>query len=179
MPSSLLFWDVDTTIRFHGPGGQTLCARRRNNLEPPVPHRLRGPVRHSNRRLDRRPPRDRSRIQAISTPLPRRYVCTEKGRGYAPIEKQTVDVFTDLNTDSLLKLLGGREIILYAVVTEICVDRTARGLILRDHRVHLVKDAVRHLDSHRAQATVHYVQQHGGRLLTTSEVLSGVLESAA
>ena len=95
------------------------------------------------------------------------------------LEKQTVDVFTNPNTDSLLKLLSDREIILYGVVTEICVDRTARGLILRDYRVHLVKDAVRHLDTHRAQATIQYVRQHGGCLLTTSEVLSLVLQSTA
>ena len=95
------------------------------------------------------------------------------------LEKQTIDVFTNPNTDSLLKLLGHREIILYGVVTEICVDRTARGLILRDYRVHLIGDAVRHLDSHHAQATIQYVRQHGGRLLTTSEVLAGALQSAA
>jgi hypothetical protein len=66
------------------------------------------------------------------------------------LEKQTVDVFTNPNTDSLLKLLGYREIILCGVVTEICVDRAARGLILHGYRVHLVEDAIRHLDSHRA-----------------------------
>jgi nicotinamidase-related amidase len=88
-------------------------------------------------------------------------------------------VFTNPNTDFLLKTLGDREIILYGVVTEICVDRTARGLILRDYRVHLVEDAVRHLDSHRAHAIIQCVGQHGGRLLTSSEVLAGVLQSAA
>ncbi len=80
-------------------------------------------------------------------------------------------MFTNPNTDSVLNLLGDREIILYGVVTEICVDRTARGLIRRDHRVHLVEDAIRHIDSHRGHATIQYVRQHGGRLLTTSEVL--------
>jgi len=88
-------------------------------------------------------------------------------------------VFTNPNTDFLLKLLGDREIILYGVVTEICVDRTGRGLILRDYRVHLVEDAVRHLDSNRAHGIIQCVRQHGGRLLTTSEVLAGVLQSAA
>lgn len=64
------------------------------------------------------------------------------------------------------------------MVTEICVDCTARGLILRDYRVHLVEDAIRHLDSDRAHATIHHVLRHGGRLLTTSEVLAGALQSA-
>jgi len=95
------------------------------------------------------------------------------------LEKQTVDVFRNPNTDSLLKLLGDSEIILYGVVTEICVDHTARGLIRRGYRVHLVEDAIRHRDSQRAHATIQHVRQHGGRLLTTSEVLAGVLKSAA
>jgi nicotinamidase-related amidase len=47
------------------------------------------------------------------------------------LEKQTVDVFANPNTDSLLKLLRDLELILYGVVTEICVDRAARGLIKR------------------------------------------------
>ena len=42
-------------------------------------------------------------------------------------------MFKNPNTDSLLKLLGDREIILYGVVTEICVDCAARGLIKRGY----------------------------------------------
>ena len=93
--------------------------------------------------------------------------------GYPQIilEKQTVDVFTNPNTEALLTLIGRPEIVLYGVVTEICVDHAARGLIRRDFRVHLVEDAVRSLDSDRALATSHLVRQHGGLLLTTSEVL--------
>jgi len=87
------------------------------------------------------------------------------------LEKQTVDVFTNPNTEALLTLIGTPEIVLYGVVTEICVDHAARGLIRRDFRVHLVEDAVRSLDSDRGLATNQLVRQHGGRLLTTSEVL--------
>lgn len=95
------------------------------------------------------------------------------------LEKQTVDVFTNPNTDSLLKLLGDRKIILYGVVTEICVERTARGLIQRGYRFHLVEDAIRHLNSHLSHATIQYVRRQGSRLLTTGDVLAGVLQSAA
>jgi nicotinamidase/pyrazinamidase len=87
------------------------------------------------------------------------------------LEKQTVDVFTNPNTEALLTLIGKPEIVVYGVVTEICVDHAARGLIGRDFRVHLVEDAIRSLDFDRGQATSYFVRQHGGRLLTTSEVL--------
>lgn len=53
------------------------------------------------------------------------------------------------------------------------------GLIKRGYPVHLVEDATRHLDSRRGYATIQHVRRHGGRLLTTSEVLAGVLQSAA
>ena len=90
------------------------------------------------------------------------------------IEKQALDVFTNPNLGELLQRLGeDREIILYGVVTEICVDRAARGLIQRGYRVHLVRDAIQHLHATKAQAALEEVQRHGGRLLTTDEVLAG------
>jgi hypothetical protein len=56
-------------------------------------------------------------------------------RALRDLAEKTLDLGVALatypNTDSLLKLLAHREIILYGVVTEICVDRAARGLIKR------------------------------------------------
>jgi len=47
------------------------------------------------------------------------------------LEKQEFDVFSNPNTDSLLAQLGQPEIVLYGVVTEICVSAAARGLLDR------------------------------------------------
>jgi nicotinamidase/pyrazinamidase len=90
------------------------------------------------------------------------------------LEKQAFDVFTNPNTDELLKLLGKREIILYGVVTEICVARAAHGLIERGYRVNLVADAVQALDAEKGSATLDYVVRHGGQLVTTDQVLAGI-----
>jgi len=87
------------------------------------------------------------------------------------IEKQQFDVFSNPNVEELLRRLGKREVILYGVVTEICVDRAARGLIERGYRVHLVRDAVQHLDANLGRATADEITKHGGRLLTTDEAL--------
>jgi nicotinamidase/pyrazinamidase len=96
------------------------------------------------------------------------------------IEKQTIDVFTNPNMEDLLQQFGrDREIVLYGVVTEICVDRAARGLIQRGYRVHLVRDAIQHLDAAKARATVKEVQHHGGQILTTDEVLAGTAIATA
>ena len=49
------------------------------------------------------------------------------------LEKQELDVFSNPNTHQLLERLGTvREIVLYGVVTEICVARTGRGLCAAD-----------------------------------------------
>jgi nicotinamidase/pyrazinamidase len=90
------------------------------------------------------------------------------------VEKQATDVFTNPNVEELLARLGQvREITLYGVVTEICVEQAARGLIQRGYRVHLVHDAIRHLAAAKGGATLAEVEHHGGWLLTTDEVLTG------
>ncbi len=204
MPSSLLFWDVDTQFDFmhpagklYVPGAETIISNLQRLTTFAAQHGI-PIVASTDAHLETDPEFSQYPPHCLAdtpgqkkvegTLLPHRYIIPTRkialpgDLGSYPeiiLEKQTVDVFTNPNTDSLLKLLGDREIILYGVVTEICVDRTARGLILRDYHVHLVEDAVRHLDSHRAHATMHHVRRHGGRPLTTSEVLAGVLQSAA
>jgi nicotinamidase/pyrazinamidase len=88
------------------------------------------------------------------------------------VEKQATDVFTNPNIESLVrKVAKSKEILLYGVVTEICVDKAARGLIQRGHRVHIVGDAIQHLDANTAQTTVKHILQNGGRVMTTDEVV--------
>jgi len=204
MPSNLLFWDVDTQFDFmhlagklYVPGAETIISNLQRLTAFAPRHGI--PIVAStdahlqtDPEFSQYPPHclagtsGQKKVEGTLFPhhfiIPNRKIDLPEDLGCYPeiiLEKQTVDVFTNPNTDSLLKLLGDREIILYGVVTEICVDRTARGLIPRDYRVHLVEDAVRHLDWHCAHATIQYVRKHGGRLLTTSEVLAGGLQSAA
>jgi nicotinamidase/pyrazinamidase len=204
MPSSLLFWDVDTQFDFmhpagklYAPGAETIISNLQRLTAFAAQHGI--PIVASadahletDAEFSQYPPHclagtpGQQKIEGTLLPshyiIPNRKIDLPRDLESYPeiiLEKQTVDVFRNPNTDSLLKLLGNREIILYGVVTEICVDRTARGLILRDYHVHLVEDAVRHVDSDRGRVTMHHVQRHGGRLLTTSEVLAGVLQSAA
>jgi nicotinamidase/pyrazinamidase len=88
------------------------------------------------------------------------------------IEKQDTNVFTNPNVGDLLRRLGpDREVILYGVVTEICVEKAAYGLIARGYRVNVVEDAIRHLDAQKGRATIDYVVQHGGRVLKTDDVM--------
>jgi nicotinamidase/pyrazinamidase len=71
-----------------------------------------------------------------------------------------------------LKRLGhGLDIVLYGVVTEICVAAAARGLLDRGHRVRVVRDAVRGLDDKKAFALFDELLTRGGKLVTTEDVL--------
>ncbi len=89
------------------------------------------------------------------------------------IEKQATDVFTNPNIETLLDKLGrDRRVVLYGVVTEICVEKAAHGLIDRGYRVDVVEDAIRHLDPQKGRATIAYIQQHNGRVVGSETILS-------
>jgi nicotinamidase-related amidase len=72
----------------------------------------------------------------------------------------------------LLATLGTEcEIVLYGVVTEICVAHAARGLQARGYRVRLVRDAIQHLDETKGRALQAEVEARGGKLVTTDEII--------
>ncbi len=88
------------------------------------------------------------------------------------LEKQTVDVFTNPNTESLLRILGKeRRIVLYGVFTDVCVAHAARGLLARGHRIALVKDAIFPIDPALGRELISEVQQSGAQVLTTEQVV--------
>lgn len=198
--SGLLFWDVDTQMDFVFPGGklyvpgaEKIVANLKGLTEVAASQGI--PIVATT---DAHSPSDPEFAQypphcLAGTPGQRKVEGTVLQRHYVVpnrkinlpanldqfpqivIEKQATDVFTNPNMEAALKRLGEREIVVYGVVTEICVDLAARGLIQRGYRVHLVRDAIQHLDAAKGRATIEYVRQRGGRLLTTGEVRSGAL----
>jgi len=88
------------------------------------------------------------------------------------LEKQEFDVFSNPNTDSLLAQLGKPEVVLYGVVTEICVSAAARGLLDRGYRVTVVEDAIRYLDAGKGRAFLDEVRRRDGRIVTAGQLLS-------
>lgn len=88
------------------------------------------------------------------------------------LEKQKFDVFTNPNADVLLAQLGKRAVILYGVVTEICVSAAARGLLDRGYNVTVVEDAIRHLDPQEGLDFLQEVRRRGGRLANSDSLLN-------
>lgn len=97
--------------------------------------------------------------------------------GEVYIEKQRFDVFAGNRNaaaviDTLLR--GKEDVVVYGVVTEVCVDQAITGLKDRGVRLHVPLDAVAALDDERAAATVDKWRRWGVRLTTVAEVLAAL-----
>jgi len=88
------------------------------------------------------------------------------------LEKQKFDVFTNPNCEAFLARLGKPEIVLYGVVTEICVSAAGRGLLDRGYRLNVVEDAIRHLHEKAAQSFLDEVLWRGGQIIGAAQLLN-------
>jgi len=88
------------------------------------------------------------------------------------LEKQALDCFTNVNLPALLDRLKADRCVVYGVVTEICVERAAFGLLKAGCRVEIVTDAVKELDPLAAAATLKEFTAAGGILTTTEQVIT-------
>ena len=194
--SNLLFWDVDTQVDFMSPQWKLYVAGA-ENIVPCIQHLNAWAASHKIQivsSMDAHVPTD-TEFQSYpphclvgtsgqkkvgGTMLPRHFTIPNHAIALPPdlcsfeqiiVEKQATDVFTNPNMEALLALVAlGKHIVLYGVVTEICVHKTAQGLIQRGYRVHIVSDAIQHLEQTAAQATLDEFQKSGGRLFTTKEL---------
>lgn len=95
------------------------------------------------------------------------------------IEKQRFDVFTgNRNAAKVFDVLlqGKEDIVVYGVVTEVCVDQAITGLKDRPVRLHVVVDAIAALDAERGQDTLEKWKRWGVRLTTVAEVIASLGE---
>lgn len=93
------------------------------------------------------------------------------------LEKQTLDVFDNPNTDGVIERLKGfteadAEFAVFGVVTEYCVRCAAKGLLERGRRVALVKDAIETLKPADGEKAIAELTRKGARLITTDQALA-------
>lgn len=101
------------------------------------------------------------------------------------LEKNTLDVFDNPNTDALFghpdlsPLLGepSLEFIVFGVATEYCIRVEAEGLLRRGRRVTIVSDATRSLEPAQGMLVLEDLRLRGARLTTTDRVLALLSES--
>lgn len=196
MATPTIFWDVDTQVDFLHPGGKLYVPGAEKIL--PNLRRLTDWARENNilivasadahregdEEFQQYPPHclagTPGQKKVAETTLPNPLVVPNlaaplpaglDAAGQIVLEKQRFDVFTNPNTEALLGRLGRElDIVLYGVVTEICVAAAARGLLGRGYRPRLVRDAVHHLDEAKARALFEEVERGGGRLVMTADV---------
>jgi nicotinamidase/pyrazinamidase len=93
--------------------------------------------------------------------------------GQEIFEKQTTNMFEHPAAAGLIAGLGADEFVVYGVFTEVCVMAAANGLLDRGYRVAVVRDAVQHLNPSAADAFWKNLRDRGGRIVESSEVLTG------
>lgn len=204
--TELLFWDVDTQVDFMEPGGK-LYVPGAEKIVPNIVRLNAWAASHAAQVIsstDAHLPTDpefqeypphclagtRGQQKVPGTTLANHFVVPNRAVELPDklssfqqiiIEKQATDVFTNPNIEELLpRVVSGKEVVLYGVVTEICVDKAARGLINRGYRVHIVGDAIQCLDEEAAKATIEEIVRAGGRVLMTQEIVtngSGITKS--
>jgi nicotinamidase/pyrazinamidase len=97
------------------------------------------------------------------------------------IQKNELNVFTNPNTDELLKALpsygisNDAEFIVFGVVTEYCVQFAAEGLLKRGKRVAVVTDAIKEIEAAKGECSLRDFQSQGARLVTVAELERSLL----
>ena len=90
--------------------------------------------------------------------------------------KQRFDVFSNPNVDTVLEAVRPDRIVVYGVALDVCDRYAIEGLLdRRRYRVALVQDATRAIRPEEGERLVQDWVSRGVCLLTTDEVIGGVL----
>ena len=87
------------------------------------------------------------------------------------VEKDDLDMFTNPQTDDLVKRLEAEQYVVYGVATEYCVKLAVQGLLKRKRPVTLLVDAIREIKPEDGQAVLRELQTGGAKLVQTEEIL--------
>ena len=88
------------------------------------------------------------------------------------IEKQTIDVYSNVNLPAILRELAADRYVVYGVVTEICVQTAVTGLLKTGARIEVVTDAVRSLSDEAGAKALAGFTAAGCALTTLAKVTS-------
>ncbi|MFN2400040.1 MAG: cysteine hydrolase family protein [Gemmatimonadaceae bacterium] len=90
------------------------------------------------------------------------------------IRKHWFDVFSNPNTSAVLDALAPEEIVVYGVATDVCNQYAIEGFLRRGNvRVLAVTDAMKPINTQRADAILASWQGRGVKLVSTDSVLGG------
>lgn len=87
-----------------------------------------------------------------------------------PFHKQKFSCFYNTQLEVLLRILGMRVLMITGVVTNVCVETTARDAYMRDYDVIIVEDCVASMDEDLHRATLKNVRQRLGMVATVEQI---------
>jgi nicotinamidase/pyrazinamidase len=88
------------------------------------------------------------------------------------IHKKRFDVFSNPNTEKVVRALDPRRIVVYGVALDVCDRYAVEGLMARGYRnLELVTDAAKPIHAEEGEALLADWQRRGVRLTTTREVI--------
>lgn len=88
------------------------------------------------------------------------------------VEKKSVDAFAAPNLAGVLAALDAGRVVVYGVVTEICVLYAARGLVKLGKSVVVVSDAIRGLNPEDSDRALDEIRAAGGSIANLAEILA-------
>lgn len=95
------------------------------------------------------------------------------------IHKKRFDVFTNPNTEPLIRAIGPERIVIYGVALDVCNKAAVEGMLERGfHGLTVVTDATRPISTERAEGLLDAWKARGVELATTEQVLAGLREPA-
>jgi nicotinamidase/pyrazinamidase len=96
------------------------------------------------------------------------------------LEKQSLDVFDNPHTQTIVKRLGkDAEYMVFGVVTEYCVRLAAKGLLDRGCKVSIIKDAIETLNAAEGQRTLDELKSLGAQFVSTDQALAAASGKSA
>jgi len=96
------------------------------------------------------------------------------------IEKQTLDVFGNPHTETIVNRLGkDTKYLVFGVVVEHCVYLAAKALLDRGHKVSIVKDAVETLKGADGRRSLDELKSLGTQFVSTDQAIAAIAEKTA
>lgn len=91
-------------------------------------------------------------------------------------EKQAFDVFTNPVVEKVIEKLCVTKAIVYGVATDYCVKAAVLGLLKRDIKVYIVKDAIKGINEKDSQQAIQEMLSKGAKLTTVEKIEQAIEE---
>lgn len=88
------------------------------------------------------------------------------------IEKQSHDVFDNMNIDKVIIQLAASDYVVFGVATDYCVKLAVFGLLRRGYKVILVTDAVKAITKEGEEKALKAMKDAGAVFITTEDIVA-------